>query len=40
MIRLGDLVVRVGDLVHVRIVGTDGIDLVAEPAPGARTPEG
>lgn len=40
IVRLGDLVVRVGDLVHVRIVGTDGIDLVAEPAPGARTPEG
>jgi tRNA A37 methylthiotransferase MiaB len=35
---LGDLRVRVGDLVHARVVGTDGVDLVAEPAPGARTP--
>lgn len=40
IVRLGDLRVRVGDLVHVRIVGTEGIDLVAEPAPGARAPEG
>jgi MiaB/RimO family radical SAM methylthiotransferase len=40
IIRLGDLAVRVGDLVHVRIVGTEGIDLVAQPAPGARTPAG
>jgi ribosomal protein S12 methylthiotransferase RimO len=37
---LGDLRVRVGDLVHARVVGTDGVDLVAEPAPGARTPAG